>query len=91
MMVQEKPRYMYAIASLSKEYIYVGLAFDPDLWIAQHQNGKEQTTKPYQPFEVPLVELCSDRPAARTQEKYLKSGAGKEFLKELRASQRKAK
>ena len=30
MMVQEKPCYVYAIASLSKEYIYVGLAFDPD-------------------------------------------------------------
>lgn len=86
----ETPCSVYAISSLTKEYIYVGLAFDAEKRIAQHQNGKEPTTRPYRPFEVLLIEHLTNRPKARIREKYLKSGAGKEFLKDLRASRRRA-
>ncbi len=89
-MSKETPCSVYARASLVKEYIYVGLAFDAEKRIAQHQSGKEPTTKPYRPYEVLFVEHHPNRPEARIREKYLKSGAGKEILKELRASRRKA-
>ncbi|HEX2617448.1 MAG TPA: GIY-YIG nuclease family protein [Flavobacteriales bacterium] len=79
--------YVYALASLTRPYIYVGLSFDTDHRISDHQNGSERTTRPYRPFRVLLIEEFPDRASARQREKYLKSGAGKEFLKQLRTLQ----
>ncbi len=42
----------------------------------------------YRSFEVLLVETFPDRPTARKREKFLKSGVGKEYLKELRGRRR---
>ena len=49
----------------------------------EHQAGKSKTTKPYRPFIVIYKEAFETGPEARTQEKILKTGAGKEFLKHL--------
>ncbi|MBL7980864.1 MAG: GIY-YIG nuclease family protein [Flavobacteriales bacterium] len=76
---------VYALASAEKEYIYVGLSMDVKRRIDEHQRGKERTTRAYRPFEVLIVEFLPDRTEARKREKFLKSGAGKEFLKELRS------
>ena len=51
--------------------------------ISQHQNGENATTAPYRPFHFFHSEGFLTRPEARTREKYLKSGVGKEFLKQL--------
>jgi putative endonuclease len=75
---------VYALASLEKEYIYVGLSLDVVRRISEHQRGKEPTTRAYRPFEVVLIEVLPNRMEARKREKFLKSGAGKEFLKEIR-------
>jgi putative endonuclease len=77
---------VYALSSIKRNYIYVGLSLDAARRIAEHQRGKERTTRTYAPFQVLLMEIHPDRESARTREKYLKSGAGKEFLRELRAS-----
>jgi putative endonuclease len=77
--------FTYAIYSLSRNYIYVGLSGNFEKRFNEHQSGKNKTTKPYRPFEVLLVEQHADRTIARNREKYLKSGAGKEFLKEIRS------
>jgi len=68
-MVEENTCSVYAIASLTRVYIYVGLTFDAERRIAQHQNGKERTTRPYRPFETLLIEHHVDRTAARAREK----------------------
>ena len=86
--MQEQLCSVYAISSLTRDYIYVGLAFDPAVRIDQHQRGSERTTKPYRPFQTLLIEAHPNRALARCREKYLKSGSGKEFLKELRAASR---
>jgi len=75
---------VYALAILEKEYIYVGLSLDVDRRVEEHQRGKEKTMRAYRPFEVLIVEYLPDRTTARKREKFLKSGAGKEFLKEIR-------
>jgi putative endonuclease len=75
--------YVYAIASINRAYIYVGLTGDIDKRFFEHQFGKNSTTKPYRPFTKILVEQFPTRPLARTREKFLKSGIGKEFLKSL--------
>lgn len=75
---------VYAIKSLDRNYIYVGLTEDLDRRIAEHNSGKNKTTKPYKPFKLIYSEEFQTRMEARIKEKNLKSGSGKEFLKKIR-------
>lgn len=76
---------VYAIKSLNREYIYVGLSGDLDRRLAEHNGGKNKTTKPYRPFRLIYSEEFDTRLKARIREKFLKSGSGKEFLKNIEA------
>jgi len=76
--------FVYAIRSLTRNYIYVGLSNDYERRIREHNDGYERTTKPYRPFELILIEEFSTIPEARQREKYLKSGVGKAYLKGLK-------
>ena len=73
--------YVYAIKSLSRKYIYVGLTNNLERRIFQHNKGENITTKAYTPFILIYSEKFATRSEARTKEKYFKSGIGKEFLK----------
>ncbi len=75
---------VYAISSVSKNYIYVGLTSNINERILRHNSGYEKTTKPYKPFKLIYSEECKNRIDARNREKYWKSGTGKEQLKSLR-------
>jgi putative endonuclease len=75
--------FVYAIRSLVRTYIYVGLTENVDRRVMEHQSGKNKTTRPYRPFEIILIEEFQSRIEAREREKYLKSGIGKEFLKSV--------
>ena len=75
--------YVYAIKSVLRNYIYVGLTADTERRITEHNERKEKTTRSYAPFEIILIEEYDTRIDARRREKYLKSGAGKEHLKTL--------
>ena len=75
--------FVYAIKSLSRNYIYVGMTNDLERRIAEHNNGENKSTKAYRPFKLIYSETFPDRISARAKEKYLKSGIGKEFLKML--------
>jgi putative endonuclease len=75
--------YVYAIRSLSKNYIYVGLTDDLERRLSQHNGGLNKTTRPYKPFQLILTEAFPSRPLAREREKYFKSGVGKERLKKI--------
>ena len=76
--------YVYAIASLERNYIYKGLTSDVIKRFHRHNNGFERTTKPYRPFILIYSESCTDRLVARKREKYFKSLAGNEKLKAIR-------
>ncbi|HET6273340.1 MAG TPA: GIY-YIG nuclease family protein [Bacteroidota bacterium] len=75
--------YVYALRSLARNYIYVGLTSDLERRFKQHNDGKERTTRPYRPFRLILSEGFVTRAEARHREMYLKSGSGKEFLKKI--------
>ncbi len=79
--------YVYAIRSEKRPYIYVGISDEPKRRIEQHSKGYNRTTKPYAPFKILAIESFADRVEARKREKYLKSGAGKEYLKTLIAKE----
>ncbi len=74
---------VYAIKSLVKNYIYVGLINNINRRFSQHNSGREKTTKSYRPYKLIYLEVVKSRVLARQREKYLKSGLGKEFLKNL--------
>lgn len=76
--------FTYVISSLNKKYIYVGISNNVNRRLNEHNIGYNKTTKPYRPFEIILIEEFKTRKEARTMEKYLKSGCGKEFLKTLK-------
>ncbi|MCJ7552879.1 MAG: GIY-YIG nuclease family protein [Ignavibacteriaceae bacterium] len=74
---------VYAIKSLERNYIYVGLTNNLERRFSEHDNGRNKTTKPYKPFKLIYSETLHTRVEARDREKYLKSGTGKQFLKSL--------
>ena len=78
--------YVYAIKSLSRNYIYVGLTNNIFRRFHDHNAGYNRTTKPYRPFSLILLETFESRVEARKREKYLKSGVGKEFLRSITSS-----
>jgi len=76
--------FVYAISSISRKYIYVGMTNNLNRRISDHNKGYNRTTKPYAPFELIFTQEFPSRIEARIKEKYLKSGVGKEFLKSLK-------
>ncbi|HCY77300.1 MAG TPA: endonuclease [Ignavibacteriales bacterium] len=77
--------FVYAIKSLKRNYIYVGLSNNLERRLAEHNGGRNKTTEPYRPFKLIYSEEFDTRIKARTREKYFKSGSGKEFLKNIEA------
>jgi len=77
--------YVYAISSEIRNYIYVGLTNNIKRRICEHNRGHNKTTKPYLPFKLILIEEYNTRMEARSREKYLKSGIGKEMLRNIRS------
>jgi len=76
--------YVYAISSVNRNYIYVGMTENLEERIKRHNSGREKTTKPYIPFILIFSEVCNNRIEARNREKYWKSGIGKEKLRALK-------
>jgi len=42
--------YVYALRSLIKNYIYVGMTNDIERRVHEHNNGENSSTKAYKPF-----------------------------------------
>lgn len=68
--------FVYAINSITRNYIYVGLTNNLERRLREHNSGSNKTTKPYIPFELIITESFNTRIEARVREKYLKSGIG---------------
>ena len=77
--------FVYAISSLSRPYIYVGLTFNVIDRSQTHQKRLNKSKKPYTPFLLIYTEECVDRKEARRREKYWKGGSGKRKLKLLKS------
>lgn len=74
--------YVYVIRSINFGRFYVGMSEDPEKRLKQHNSGKTQSTKPYKPWVLVFTESFENRFEARDREKYLKSGIGREYIKE---------
>ena len=79
--------FVYAISSINRNYIYVGLTSNFDERLKRHNGLREKTTKPYAPFQLLYLEKVKTRVEARNREKYWKSGIGKEKFIILRSNE----
>ena len=75
--------FVYALQSLKDNHLYVGISENVEKRLHAHNRGHVKSTKPRRPFKIIYVEEVSDRKAARNREKQLKSGCGREFLKNI--------
>ena len=75
--------YVYVLRSLKDGRLYKGLTQNVEKRLKQHNQGENRSTKGFKPWELVLTKSFDSREKARYYEKYLKSGSGREFLKEI--------
>ena len=73
--------YAYVIKSLNHDFYYKGHCEDLDERLKQHNSGMTESIRPYIPFKLVYKEEFNTRVEAISREKYLKSSAGRRFLK----------
>ena len=72
---------VYVLKSINYNRIYIGHTNDLSRRLKEHNFGKTKSTKGYKPWEILFVEDYKSRKKAIERERYLKSGAGREFIK----------
>jgi len=78
-----KEYFVYAIKSKKDGRIYVGISEDPERRLEEHNKAQVTSTRYYLPWILIYQKFIGKRIEARREEKRLKSGFGKEFLKSL--------
>jgi len=75
--------YVYILQSIKDGHHYTGITNNIERRLAEHNKGKKSTpsTRSRGPFKLIYTETAFDRKVARAREKFLKSGAGREFIK----------
>lgn len=63
--------------------MYIGITRNIEQRIKDHNRSKTKSTKSYGPWQLFYKEFAENRLLARRREKELKSGSGREFLKEI--------
>lgn len=66
-----------------KEKTYKGMTTDLEKRLKGHRSGNTRTTRSMKDFKVVYTNTFSKSEEARKHEKYLKSAAGRRFLKTL--------
>jgi len=73
--------YAYVLKSLNHDYLYKGHCEDLDSRLRQHNTGMTKSLVPYIPFKIIYYEAFETVAEAVAREKYLKTAAGRRFLK----------
>ena len=75
--------YTYVLMSLKNKRLYVGSTSDLRRRVKEHNEGKGgEYTKRHKPFKVVFYEAFLSIKDAQKQEKFYKSGYGREVLKD---------
>ena len=72
---------VYVIESLVDQTWYTGMAKNAIDRLDEHNSGKNRFTKGHRPWKTIYTEEHPDWNQARQREKYLKSAAGKKWLR----------
>ena len=73
--------YVYLLKSEKDGKFYTGSTDDLKRRIAEHEAGYVKSTVHRKPLKLIYYEACIDEDDARRRERYLKSGAGKKYLR----------
>ena len=73
--------YVYVLHSLEDHGLYIGFTTNLKKRIAEHENGASFATKYRGPWKLIYYEAYLQQVGALGREKYLKSGAGRRFLR----------
>jgi predicted GIY-YIG superfamily endonuclease len=73
--------FVYVLRSLSASKSYVGFTNNLVRRLGEHNEGKHFYTKRHAPWQIVYSEQYDTLKDARGREKYLKSAAGRRFLK----------
>jgi len=75
--------YVYVLKSGVDGRLYKGFTKDLQNRLKQHNSGKTKSTKGYRPWELVYYEKYDTLDEAIKREKFLKTGIGREFLKDI--------
>ncbi|MFH1244374.1 MAG: GIY-YIG nuclease family protein [bacterium] len=75
--------YFVYILKNSENFLYKGITDNLERRISQHNHNQSAGTRGKGPWKLVYSEIRASRSLARIREKYLKSGAGREFLKSV--------
>lgn len=73
--------YVYILYSKEYNRTYVGQTRAIERRILEHNTGKNKSTLPYLPWQIIHQEIFKTREEAIDREKYLKTSAGRRFIK----------
>ena len=73
--------YVYVLSSINFKKSYVGCTDHIERRLTEHNSGKMTYTKRYKPWKLIYTEEFATLAEARKRELYLKTGAGRRFLK----------
>jgi len=73
--------YVYLLLSEKDGKFYTGSTDDLKRRIAEHETGSVKSTVRRKPLKLIYYEACLNEADARVRERYLKSGAGKKYLR----------
>src|ERR1700745_1296075 len=73
--------YLYVLRSDSDSGFYIGFSTNLRARLRQHHDGESLATKSRGPWKLIYYEAYTEREDAEGREKFLKSGAGRRFLR----------
>ena len=74
--------FVYVLQSLKDKGLYIGMTNNIERRLYEHNLGYKNSTRARIPFRLIYTEEYPDRKLAREREKELKSGSGREFIKQ---------
>jgi len=74
---------VYAIYGKDYDIIYVGLTNNLERRISEHKRGHNKSTKRFKDITLLYTKIFDNYKSARKEEKRLKAGQGKRFLRTL--------
>jgi len=75
--------YVYVLRSLLNNRLYTGYTNDLERRLEEHNSGKTKYTSYTGPYKLIYKETYTTRLEAARRERFLKSGKGRAFLKEV--------
>jgi putative endonuclease len=73
--------YVYVLHSVADQGFYIGYSTDLKTRLTQHKEGASVATKHRGPWKLIYYEAYTEQADAEGRERYLKSGAGRRFLR----------